>query len=171
MCLIMDNRAPEGTAKLVAFDHVLRCRRGKEVLRVEDRVADKFKYITVEIIGPRFSNYVNHATGIFPILRAVVGGLHAEFLKRIGEGKWLVDIGVLVYVVAAIKLITDSILSRTIDGIRYGAGERLGGSLVSAAVRRVDSTGYKQRKCRCVASVQGQLRDAFLLDDLFNGRG
>src|SRR5262252_6737268 len=93
----------ESPAELIALDLVPagRC----PVTRVEYAVAHEFERSAVELVGARFGDDVDDSSGILPVLRAVVAGLHAELEQRDGHGKRLIDVGVLVHIIAAIELI------------------------------------------------------------------
>src|SRR5271156_4249496 len=79
-CLVVDNRPANRTAILIALDLVVSGRRRKKVLRIESRIADKFESVSVEVVGARFCDDVYHAARILSVFRAVVAGLHTEFL-------------------------------------------------------------------------------------------
>ena len=51
ICLIVDDWTANRAPILIALDCILRGRRGKEILRVKGRIADKFKQIAVEGVG------------------------------------------------------------------------------------------------------------------------
>src|SRR5262249_53274715 len=129
-----DDGPAKGSPELIAFYLVLGRGSGKEILRIEKRIADVFKDVAVKGIGTRFSHHVDYAAGILAVLRAVVSGLNAEFLKSIRKGEGLVDVGVFVHVVAAIELVADRVLAGAVYGVGHGTGERLGCPLVGATV-------------------------------------
>ncbi len=169
--LVVEDGSADGAAILVALNRIRRSWCGEEVLCVEDRIAHKLKRVSVETVRTGLRDDVDDAAGILPVFRAVVAGLHAELLKRVGEREGLVDIGVLVHIVSAVEQVANGVLSRTIGRISHGAGEGLGGSLIRAAIRGINRAGDQKGECRSVAAVQGQFRDAFLFDDLPESRG
>ncbi len=120
-------RTAKGSAKLIPLELVL----PGSVPRsgIEDRVAQKLKRISVELVGTGFSDDIHHTAGVLTVLRAVVAGLHTEFLKRIRHWEWLVNIRVLVNVIAAIKLVADLVLPRSIGHDCDRTWERLGRTL------------------------------------------
>src|SRR6267142_1357047 len=117
-------RTAKGPAKLIALELILpgsvpwSC--------IEDRVAQKLKRISMELVGTGLSDDIHHPAGVLTVLRAVVAGLHTEFLKRIRHWEWLVNIRVLVNVIAAIKLVADLVLPRSIGHDCDCAWESLG---------------------------------------------
>src|SRR5260370_27482887 len=96
----------------------------------------------MKAVGAGLCDYVHNPTGVFSILRAVVGGLHAEFLQGVRKRKRLVDVGVLIYIVAAIELVADRILAGTVYGVCQPARKRLGGALVSSPAARADGARH-----------------------------
>ena len=177
--LVLNDRATNGAAKLIAFklvpSFILRRLpasgewRGP-VSRVENRIADELKRISVKGVGSRLRNNVNHCAGILAIFGAVVTGLNAEFLQCIWIREWLIDIRVLVYIVAAVELVTDLILSRAVYGKRHRTGECLGSTLIRAATGGLDRTGCRQCERGSVAAIQGKFGKACLLDYVFQRR-
>ena len=162
----MDDGAAESAAILIALDAIGSARRGKEILGVEHRIANEFEGVSVETVCARLGDDVNDAASVGAVLRAVVAGLDAEFLERVGERKGLIDVGVFVHVVAAVELVADGILAGSICGESDGPGESLGGTLIGTSIRRVDRSGDKQSQLRGIAAVQRELRNALLFDDL-----
>ena len=162
----MDYGSPEGAAVLVALDAIWCGRRGKEVLSIESRIAYKLEGIAVEAAGAGLGDDIYHAAGILSVFRAVVAGLHAEFLERVRERKRLIDVGVFVHVIAAIELVADGVLPRAVGRIRHGTGKGLRRSLVGASVGGVDGPRHQQRELRSIPAIQGQFGNALLLDDL-----
>ena len=162
----MDDGAAESAAILIALDAIGSARRGKEILGVEHRIANEFEGVSVETVCARLGDDVNDAARVGAVLRAVVAGLDAEFLERVGERKGLIDVGVFVHVVAAVELVADGILAGSICGESDGPGESLGGTLIGTSIRRVDRSGDKQSQLRGIAAVQRELRNALLFDDL-----
>ena len=70
---------------------------------VEGPVTHKLKHVAVILLGAALGDDIDHGAGVLAVLRAVVVGLYAEFLQRIGHGERLIDVGVLVHVVAAVE--------------------------------------------------------------------
>src|SRR5207244_4391842 len=122
-CGVVDDGAAESAAKLIALDAIGSGRRGKEILGVEHRIANEFEGVSVETVCARLGDDVNDAARVGAVLRAVVAGLDAEFLERVGERKGLIDVGVFVHVVAAVELVADGILAGSICGESDGTGE------------------------------------------------
>src|SRR5689334_7830945 len=84
--LVVDYRAADGAAILIALNRIRSGWRGEEVLSVEDRIAHKLKRVPMETVRAGLGNDIDYAPGVLAILRTVIAGLHAEFLKRVGEG-------------------------------------------------------------------------------------
>src|SRR5262249_29634322 len=78
---------------------------GKEIFGVENCITQKFKCVTMQSIRAGACDNVYYPARILSVFRAVVAGLYAEFLKSVRKGKWLIDIGVLIHIVAAIQLV------------------------------------------------------------------
>src|SRR5262249_61495931 len=87
----------------------------------------------MEGVSAGFCDHIDHCPGILAIFRAVIAGLYAELLEGIGIREWLVDVGVLVNIVAAVELITDLVLACTVHCDLYRAGEGFGRPLVGAS--------------------------------------
>lgn len=115
--LVANDGTTDCAPKLITLDLIRSHRRRKVILRVENRIAHELEQIPVEVVGARFGDHVHHATRILPVLRAVIARLYAELLERVGERKWLIDVGVLVYVVTAVELVADGILAGAIGRI------------------------------------------------------
>ena len=96
--------------------------------------------IAMEAVGAGLGDDVHHSACILPILRSVVAGLNAEFLERIGKGKGLIDVGVLIYIVTAVELVTHHILARAVGRNSNRSRKRLGEALIGATVGRGDRT-------------------------------
>ena len=103
----MNDGAAESAAKLIALDAIGSGRRGKEILSVEHGIAIELESIAVEIICAGLGDNVHDAARVGAIFRAVVAGLYAEFLERVRERKGLIDVGVFVDIVTAVKLIAN----------------------------------------------------------------
>jgi len=123
--LVVDDGAAESAAVLIALDAIGSGGRGKEILGVERGIAIEFEGVSVEIICAGLGDDIDDAARVRSVFRAVVAGLHAEFLERIGERKRLIDVGVFVNVVAAVELVANRILPSAICGEGDGAREGL----------------------------------------------
>ena len=108
----------------------------------------------MEIVSTRFGNDIDHPAGVLTVFRAVIAGLHAEFLQRVGKGKGLVDVGVFVHVVAAVELVADRILPSSVCRIGHRTGKSLGRALVSATVGGIDGASHQQSEGCRVAAVE-----------------
>src|SRR5579875_1515057 len=100
------DRAADGTSKLIALKRVDRFNAvdiGEVVCGIKGAVAEKLEQIAVVLAASALGDNVDHTTGILAILGAVVAGLNAKLLQRIGHWKWSVDVGVFVHIIAAIK--------------------------------------------------------------------
>src|SRR5690348_4744677 len=164
--LVANDGAADGPSKLIAFQLVaplvfrglllssnVNGKRRKKVARVENGIAQKLENIPVKVVRSGLGDDVDHRPGVLSILRAVVAGLNAELLKRIRERKWLVDVGVFIDVVAAVELIADHVLARTIRGDGHRARERLCCALVCSTVGGIHSTGSEQSQLGGIAPV------------------
>ena len=148
---IADNRAAEGAAELVALELVFCCRVPRS--GVEDRVAQEFKSIAVEVVAARLCDDVHDTPGILTVLRAVVACLHTEFLERIRHGEGLVYVGVLIDVITTVELVANLVLARTVGDDCHRAGKRLGLPLISSARNRQHRARDQQRQVRSIAAV------------------
>ena len=64
----------------------------KEIAGVEIAVAQELKRIPVEAIGAGFGDYVDHSSGMVPILCRKVAGLNTELLNGIREGEGEINV-------------------------------------------------------------------------------
>src|SRR5262249_42187905 len=141
-CAVTDDRTAEGAAELVAMKRVCGTRRIPR-FGIEHGIAHKLEGIAVKAVAARSGYDVDYSPGILAVLRAVVAGLHAEFLKRIGHWKGLVYVGVFVNVVSTVELVADLILAGAIRGNRHRSREGLGRPLVGATAGRSDRTRHE----------------------------
>ena len=131
----------KGPTELVALDLVLR--RRCPIPRIEDPIAHELKPVSVELIAARSGDDIYNSAGILAVLRAVIAGLHTEFLQCVRHGKRLVDVGVFVDVIAAVKLITNLVLARAVRRDSDRARKGFGRALVGPAAGSLD------RACNC----------------------
>src|SRR5262249_29464819 len=128
-----------GSPKLITLELIFLC--GMPRSRIENGVAQKLETISVKLIRSGFGYHIDDAACVFPRFCAVVACLQAKLLQRIRHGKWLVDVGVLIDVVAAIELVADLILARTVGDDSHGARKRLRRPLKRATRERSGWTG------------------------------
>src|SRR5256885_3572484 len=177
---VLNNRAANSSAKLVSLElvapHVLgwrtvrQCQRRSPISCVEYCVSHKFERCTVQRVSSRFGDHIHDCARILPVFRTVITCLDAEFLKRIRVRKRLIDIGVLVYVVAAIELITDLVLPRTIHIKSDRSGESFSRALVSPTAGALNGAGCRESERGSVAAIQWQFCNTCLLDHVLQRR-
>src|SRR5215475_14282014 len=119
----MNDRAAEYAAKLVTFELVPLGRL--PLPRIEYRITRKFERVAMKAVGPRPRHDVHDSSGVLPVSRAVIAGLHAEFLERVRHGEGLIDVGIFVHVIAAVELVTNHILPRAVGRNRHSARKGL----------------------------------------------
>ncbi len=107
------DRAADCATELVALDQVGGV--GKIGASVEDWVTHELEEISVKLIRAAFRHHVDDAAGISAVARTVIARLNAEFLQRVGEWEWDIDVVVLVKERSAVKLIAGLVIARAVD--------------------------------------------------------
>src|SRR5437879_9188301 len=85
--LVVDEGSADSAAKLIALDAIGSGGRGKVILSVEDRIANEFEGVSMEIVCAGLGDDVDDAARIGAVLRAVVPGFEAGFLQATGSPK------------------------------------------------------------------------------------
>src|SRR6202041_275135 len=164
--------AADDAAELIALERVdgLYAAGVTEVVcGVEDAVADELEEIAVEGIGSRFGDGVDDSAGVSAVAGGVVGGLDAELLEGVGEWKGLIDVGIDVVIGRAVKVKAGLVGAGAVGGDGDGDGDGLVLTLVGSVVGRLDGAGNKERQGDRVTTVEREIDDTLLLDDLREG--
>src|SRR5258708_8545264 len=163
-CSILKYRAPNGSAKLVAFESWNPARIEK-VPRIQCAIPDELVSAAVKLVGSRARNRVHHTAGRLAILRRVVTGQHREFLDGVDAEAPSQDaagrtVGVIVEADAIQTIVV-------LLGPGAGDGQLLSEAAVSALRARREvrlrldpiHSGLQRCQVRPTAAVQRQLAD------------
>src|SRR5208282_2211290 len=122
---------------------------------IEGVVAQKFKYIAVNLVGSRFSDDVDHASNGISVDGAHIACDEIEFLERVGIRERYVGIDVRVVGIDAIQEVIDSVRATAVDLGVLLAGKNAALTVGSAiAGGHVDRSRRKKDQLLYVAAVQ-----------------
>ena len=109
---------------------------------------------------------IDDAARMQAVPRRQSAGLHAKLRKRIGEGKWHVDVGKAIVVVSAIEQVVRGIAraARNGDGLR--TEEALTAGVGSIAV--IDGRAGDRNELRGIPPIERQVNDPLLIHHLGN---
>ena len=114
---------------------------------------------------------VHDGTGVSAVTGGVVGGLDAELLQGVGEWEGLIDVGVDVHVGRAVEVEAGLVGAGAVGGDGDGDWDGLVLTLVGSVVRRLDGAGDEEGESDGVTTVEWEVDDTLLFDDLREGGG
>jgi hypothetical protein len=121
----------------------------------------------VEVVGARPRDGVHHRAGAVALGRAVVTGLDAELLKRVGKRERLILLEVRIGMAGAIEPERHLPRLGAVGRQPQRAGNRLPRFLID---RGQHHAGHQRAQLGRVAAVQRQFDNALLIDDLAEDR-
>ena len=160
------NRPAQRSAELVAFDAVAHGR--ESISGIEYSIADKLKQIAMKLVRARFRHQAHRASGLHTTLRRRRAGLDLELLQRIRKGHGYVAVVVHVVVIGPVQRVIQSLVQSAGDR-KTGPGESVPGIGADEGRRRRGSG--KTDQLHYVPSVQGQIKDARVLNNLADTNG
>src|SRR5262249_21167943 len=104
---ILLDRPAQAAAKLVALQEIVRPR--EEIAGVQVAVAQKLEGASVQLVRAGLGHHVDDPARSTAILGAVTIGLNAEFFDGVRVRKWIVHVGVVVLIAAAVQVVIDVI--------------------------------------------------------------
>lgn len=147
------------------------------MMRIQERIAQKFEDVSVIAVGPRFCDDVDHRASMHATTRRQSAALHAEFLNGVRKWEWRVYVGECVVVVAAIQkvIIRVFLAAADRDSDRRAAVRAVPVSIILAAVQVIAAQGDvggpagKQDEGGRVSSIKREFHDAIVVNDSGDG--
>src|SRR5207302_825583 len=152
--LVALDRTAGEAAVLLALQKVFF--RREEIPRVERAIAQVVERAAVQLVGPRARDRIDHGAGAVALRGAVVAGLNAELLQRVGKRERLVLLEVRVRVARAVQPERHLTRLGAVGRQPQRAGDRFPGFLIDLLKHHA---GYERAQLRGVAAVQRQLDD------------
>ena len=135
----------------------------KEIPRIKFVVTDELKQITMKLIAATFRDDFHCRSRVMPLASWQGAGFNFEFLQRIGERHWQIQVVEGIVVCSAIHHVSDS--------VRLSACHRNGHSWkifigIQICRRSWSCQTGKEDQFRSDATIQGQFDDALVVNDL-----
>ena len=159
---VFQNRTADGSAKLVELEPVIRY--SERITRVERSIANEFKQVAMKVIRAGLRDRVHGSGRVTAILRLESAGLDFKLLQRIGKRHRQIQIVVRIVVIAAIKVICQTVRLAACD--RDNCRRIIPAARIQGAIGAGSSNSRKKHQLGNLTAIERQLQHTRIVDDL-----